>query len=165
MAKKPYCIREIAWDCVSFFTLIPEEVKRQIVCFSSCQAFSCDPCTGMVGSTCQDVPQVQNEVRTVFRWVMQQCLETCKVPVCVYRPETRTVTVRIPTVREEVRSEWAPVTTCREETQTYNVRVPERVAEERVESYTVPVRTCRPPMPTASSLRRCCRRLRRRNHP
>jgi hypothetical protein len=93
----------------------------------------------MIRITCQLVPQLDTVHETVWRCVPEQHIESFKVPVVAYRPETRTVMVRVPTVREERRSETVPVTTVRPRTETYTVRVPECIPEERIERYKVQV--------------------------
>jgi hypothetical protein len=101
-----------------------------------------DPCTGWIDHVCQAVPETQEVVDTVMRCLPEHWTENFTVAIQSCRPQMWTVTVRVPTTVEVVRTERVPVTTCREEVQTCTERVP--VQREVVETYTVPVCTMRP---------------------
>src|SRR5205823_2636390 len=104
----PQTWEEVRQRVVTLFRQVAEQRQRQVVCYKQVQVPSCDPCTGLVGTLCQVVPQVQTVVETFLRCVPEERVENVKVRVHGYRPETRNVTVRVPTTYREVRSERVP---------------------------------------------------------
>jgi len=103
---------------------------------------SCDPCAGLAGQVCQLVPQLRDVTVTVYNCVPEQRLENFKVRYWVQRPESRTVSVWVPTTQQEVRTEQVPVTSYREKIEKYTVRV--AVPREEIETYKVQVCRMRP---------------------
>jgi len=110
-----------------------------------------DPYVGQLGTALWGMPQVYGVPVPVIGMVPQTQVRNYTAGYLGVHPETRTVTVPVPSERREVRTEKVPVTTFRTEVETYTVRVPvsrpEIVTEEvpvtemqaRTETYTVRV--------------------------
>src|SRR5262249_23661011 len=51
---------------------VPETRTREVCCYTQVATAVCDPCTGVVRTVCQLVPQVQTVCETVYRCVPEQ---------------------------------------------------------------------------------------------
>jgi hypothetical protein len=131
---------------VTVYRQVPETRTERVVRAETVAVPVCDPCTGLASLVCAVVPHVENVCVTVFRCVAECHLERYTVAVPTARPETRSVTVPVPGVREEVVTERVPVTTLQPERRAYAVSVP--VPRREVVEYRVPVRELVPKVET-----------------